>query len=118
MRLVWGQTPTLLGSDPGFIGVRPRSALRRTYSTLICELLITFPHFAISPRIVCASSAGLLGLGDEPSFARCETTAGVARMFAISVLSFCTIACGVRAGATSPYQLSTENPRTPCSATL
>ena len=72
------------------------------------QLRITSPHFLTSSRINLAKVWGSVGAGSAPCSASFWRTSGSARMARSSWFSFCTIGCGVAAGARMPFQPSTS----------
>src|SRR5262245_36198469 len=90
-----------------------RAFLRRgpnDYSILIFAARITSPHFLISSRCSTASSSALLPIRSRPSEAARSATSGRRSASATSWLRRETIAAGVPARTTMPYQFTTTKP--------
>src|SRR5262249_20155641 len=78
-----------------------------SYSGRMPALWITSAHFLTSSTISLAKLWGSVGAGSAPCCASFFSTSGSARMAHSSWFSFCTIGCGVAAGARIPFQPST-----------
>ena len=68
--------------------------------------LTIFSHFGASARISSANAVGETRIGTMNRSANCLAIAGWSAIETISPFSVSTIAFGVAAGATRPYQLA------------
>src|SRR6478672_9599085 len=84
------------------------SLSRLSQSIFAPESRMTFRHLTISSLMNAANCSGVVLTGSAPRTAHCSLTAGRAMIRVTSLCSRCTIACGVFAGASRPYQSETS----------
>src|SRR4051812_10293413 len=86
--------------------------------TAIFASLMTRDHFAISARTNGPNCAGPWPIGVTPNSARRALICGDWIVLINAVLSTATTVSGVRAGASTPYQVPVSTPGSPDSASV